>query len=402
MKAQLLTTARVVNQQWRLDDATGFLRCTVAVLRVDVLRYLPGELAGSPAPGGDGYVRVFVPAEELAAPESVKSLEGMPATVGHVWQDVGTVGVSCGNVAGTPVYRDETLFADVLVTCPETARRIMLPVGDPDRLEEISSAYDANVEWVPGTDGAGNPYHGVFRHIRYNHLAILTQGTGRAGSPVRILNNRKGAEMPTTQIRLRATGRTIRVENEDVAAVEELDTKAANAADPAKIQETLDQLAEVNRQMAELGKQKSELEGQVAALQDQLNAAMNPEGIEKAAEELTQERDEADKVMNAAGLKLTEEHRKLRGHSLRLHVVNSVRTARGGEALPADKADEAFVRGMFSTMRDVLPKAGAPAAPAGHQVVNTAPAGGAGAGAPAHNFATNEGRRAALYGTASK
>lgn len=393
MKTQLLTAARVVNQQWRLDESTGFLRCTVAVLRVDVLRYLPEELEGAPAPGGDGFVRVFVPAEELAAPESVKSLEGMPATVGHIWQDVGTVGASCGNIAGTPVYRDETLFADVLVVDPETVRRIMLPVGDPERLEEISSAYDANVEWTPGIDGAGNPYHGVFRQIRYNHLAILPQGTGRAGSSVRILNNRKGAEMPTTQIRLRATGRTIRVENEDVAAVEELDTKAANAADPAKIQETLDQLAEVNRQMAELGKQKSELEGQVAALQDQLNAAMNPEGIEKAAEEMTEEREDAGKVMNSAGLTLTAEARKLRGHALRLHVVNSVRAARGAQAIEPDKADEAFVRGMFSTMRDVLPKT-APAVPAGHQIVNAKPEGN---GAPALNFATNEGRRAALY-----
>lgn len=378
---QLRTTARIVNQAWRLDEATGFLRCTVAVLRVDVLRYLPDEMPGAPTVGGDGMVWIYVPAPELADPASIQSLEGMPAVVGHIWQDTGTVGASCGNVAGSPCYDAETLFADVIVTDPETVRRIMLPPGDPDKLEEISSAYDAAVEWVPGIDGNGNPYHGQFRHIRYNHLAILPQGMGRAGSSVRILNRKKPA-MDFTQLRLRSTGKTIRVANEDVPAAEEADTKAANAADPADLQKLADELAELN-------KRKSEIEGQLQALQEQLNAALNPDNVEAAATALNEERDDADKVMNAHGLKLTEEQRKLRGHALRVEVVNSVRVKNNAAKLD-DKADEPFVRGMFAVYRDSKPVA-ATVPPAGHQIVNAATQPGA------RDLNTNDGRRAAMY-----
>ena len=390
-------TARVTNQQWRHDPETGFLRCTVAVLRVDVLRYLPEEMPGAPTVGGDGMVWLYVPPVELADPGSIASLEGMPATVGHIWQDVGTVGASCGNIAGAPAYDADTLFADVLVTDPEAVRRIMLPAGDTNRLEEISSAYDAQIEWIPGIDKDGNPYHGFFKQIRYNHIALLPRGMGRAGSSVRIINRHKGVEMEFTRMKLRS-GQYARVANEDVPAVEDdqkqSDTQAKNAIDPAKLQEAMDQLADVNAQMAALQASKSELEGQLQALQEQLTAALSPDTVEGAAQAMNEERDDADKVMNSHGLTLTPEQRKLRGHALRLEVVNSVRVKNAAAVLDAT-ADEPFVRGMFSTLREFPSVAIKQVAPAGHQIVQNT---NGGAQQSTVDFSTNEGRRAALYG----
>ena len=50
------------------------------------MTYSREELADSAPPDGLESLRVYVPAEELAMPESIASLEGMPVVVGHIWQ----------------------------------------------------------------------------------------------------------------------------------------------------------------------------------------------------------------------------------------------------------------------------------------------------------------------------
>jgi hypothetical protein len=184
MKVQF--SARIANRAWRHDPETGFLRCTAVILAVGVLDYQPSELPPeAPAPDAQGRVRIAVLPQFLAEPESLASLEGMPAVVGHTWQDVRTAAIACGNVAGTPYVSGPDLLADILVVDPDAVRRIMLPEGDPDKLQEISSAYDSVIDFTPGVDvTTGEQYHGVFTNIRYNHVAILPPGRGRAGSSV--------------------------------------------------------------------------------------------------------------------------------------------------------------------------------------------------------------------------
>ena len=367
---------RIRNQLWRYDPTTGFLRCTAVMLQHSVMTYRRDELSVPPevVPTAS-TLRILVPQDQIGDPASMTSLEGVPATVGHTWQTAETVEVSVGSVAGAPCFDGQDLTADILVTDREAARRIMLPADDPERLEEISTGFDAQIIWEPGISTPGE-FDGYFAQIRYNHVGILPAGHARGGGAVRIVNtSTEPAEMPDiilTRVKLRS-GRTIRVHNEDAPLVDD-ETKATedevkNAPDPAKLQELMDKVTELNAQIATATSERDELAGQLQALKEQLEAALNPENVESAAAELAEERDEATAVMNAHGKKLSDDQRKLRGHALRVAVVNSVRAKPLDEA---QAANTAFVQGLFTALRDAKPAATVP--PAGHQIVNGAPA----------------------------
>lgn len=355
---QITHTHRIENRQWRFDGETGFLRITATILKVGPMQYTRDELPDAPQ-GIAGPVRVAVTPEALADPVAVASLEGAPATVGHIWQTVGTIAQSVGHIAGSPRIEGEHLWGDVLVTDPEAVRRIMLPEGDPDRLEEISSAYDAAIAYAPGVD-----HDGTFSAIRYNHLALLPKGAGRAGSSVRIVNRTGGTNVTHTAIKL-STGHTVRVLNEDLPKIEEAETQNAAKIDPAKMAETLAKLTELSGQIKELTAQKEALSGELQAFKAQLDAALDPGTIETKAAEMVEDQATASAVMNAAGLKLSDDQTKLRGHGLRVAVVNSVNAARKLEALPAE-ASEDYVRGLYQGLQALAKMA----PPAGHQIVN--------------------------------
>lgn len=376
-------THRITNQQWRFDPETGFLRITATILKVGPMHYTRDELPDAPE-GIAGPIRVAVTPEALSDPEALSSLEGAPATVGHIWQTVGTVAQSVGHLAGSPRVEGAHLWGDVLVTDPEAVRRVMLPEGDPDRLEEISSAYDAAITWAAGVDSDG-----TFGRIRYNHFALLPRGAGRAGSSVRIVNTDGGKPVSHTAIRL-STGQTVRVLNEDLPKMEEAEATNAAKVDPAKLSETLTKLQELQGQIQTLSAERDKLAGELQAFKAQLDAALDPGAIEAKAAEMVEDQATANAVMNAHSLKLTPEQAKLRGHDLRVAVVNSVQAARKAEALPADASAD-YVRGVYQGMQ-ALAKA---LPPAGHQIVNSAnqPAPAAGP-----DLSNNAARAAHLWG----
>jgi hypothetical protein len=81
---------------------------------------------------------------------------------------------------------------------PEDPRfvRVAVVVSDADAVggvlakeigREVSAGYLADYDPTPGTTPEGEPYDGIQRRIRYNHLALLRAGQGRAGPDVRIL-----------------------------------------------------------------------------------------------------------------------------------------------------------------------------------------------------------------------
>lgn len=351
-------THRITNKQWRLDDATGFLRVTVTILKVGPMQYAKAELPGAPQ-GSPDMIAIAVTPEAMSEPDALVSLDGSPATVGHIWQTVGTIEQSVGHLAGSPRIEGDHLWADVLITDQSAAHRIMLPEGDPNRLEEISSAYDAEIIWQ-----VANGCDGTFSKIRYNHLALLPKGAGRAGSSVRIVNHAGDPPVTHTAIKLH-TGQTVRVLNEDLPKVEEAEATNAAKIDPSKMAETLAKLTELTSQIQALTAEKETLAGELQAFKAQLDAALSPETVQKAATEMIEDQAAATEVMNSVGLKLTEEQAKLTGHALRLTVVNSVHTARKMSALP-DDASADYVRGTFQGLRTIAKMS----PPAGHQIVN--------------------------------
>lgn len=354
---RITTAARIENNTWRRDPDTGFLRCTAAILCSGVMDYTRADLAGADIPEGLGNtIRLYVPFEELADPESIDSLEGKPAVVGHTWQTAGAM-TDCGNIAGTPAIQGECLVADILVTEPEAVRRVMLPEGDPMRLQDISSAGDWTIIFAPGTTPDGQAYDGYFVKLRYNHVALLPPGAGRAGASVRIINEKEAKPMEVTRVKYR--GRTIRVLNEDVEKMDEIMNEDAEAAakptiTPEQLQEALDELATLKEETKAKNDRIAELEGMIQAYKDQLDAALSPAAVEEAAAEMAADLDEATAVMNSAGLQLGADAKKLRGHALRTHVLNSVRVKNGKSELTADEAkDESLVKGMYKATAEI-------------------------------------------------
>lgn len=368
---RITTTARIQNNAWRFDPDTGFLRCTASILCVGVMQYTRDDLAGADIPDGLGErIRMYVPPEELQNPDGIATLEGMPAVVGHVWQTAGNL-TACGNVAGTPGIQGDHLMADILVTDPNAVRRVMLPEGNPERLQEISSAGDWSICWESGVTDTGEPYDGYFVKLRYNHVALLPAGAGRAGASVRIINEKEVAKV-SDFTRMKVGGRVIRVLNEDVEKMEEAlneaDSKVKNAVSAEELQAALDELAALKAEVGDKNARIAELEGTVQAFKDQLESAMSPEQVEAAADEMAQDREEATAVMNSAGLKLEGDDRKLRGHALRAKVVNSIRVKNGKSALTEDELkDEGYVKGMYKAQAEL---AGAVRKPTGANVVN--------------------------------
>lgn len=374
---KITNRANILNSQWRYDPDTGFLRCTAAILCPGVMTYQRSELEDASPPEGLQQIRMYVSPEELAAPEGIATLEGMPAVIGHTWQQAGAI-TSCGNISGAPYIADNHLMAGILITDPEAVRRTMLPDGDPAKLVEISSAGDWSIVWQPGISPEGEAYDGIFVKLRFNHVALLPPGAGRAGASVRIINEKEVTKMSEfTRVQVRTNGgkfRAIRVLNEDVPALEETmaenEEVAKSAITPDQLQAALDELTTLKEETKVKTDRIAELEGMINEYKAQLDAALSPAAVEAAAEEMAVENEEALAVMNAAGLQLTAEDKRLRGHALRSKVVNSVRVKNGKTAFTEEELkDESFVRGIYKAQAEI---AGAsPRKPAGHQVVTT-------------------------------
>jgi hypothetical protein len=124
----------------------------------------------------------YRPAEEVFAPESMKTFEGVALTVGHRGivdsKNVGSWAI--GYIAD--VQRDGVYLAGTLVITDESAAAAV-ERGD---LVELSAGYDVNLDPTSGRH-SGEGYDAVQRDIRANHVALLPRGGARCGSACSIL-----------------------------------------------------------------------------------------------------------------------------------------------------------------------------------------------------------------------
>ena len=153
----------------------GGVRVPGAIARVGVLEYR----------GDDGsMIREFVPEETLSDVEAMRSLRDAPVTVGHPGGGTRMVTPdtyktdSVGHVSGEPRREAAHLVAELVVQDGEAIRRI-----DGAELEEISAGYSVWIDPTPGTF-EGQHYDQVQRARKYNHVALLPRGGGRAGESV--------------------------------------------------------------------------------------------------------------------------------------------------------------------------------------------------------------------------
>lgn len=159
----------------RLVGATrtdaGFLRIKARLTRTGVLSYITAAGVQRELRHPDDVFR----ADSLATAGS-----GLPITVGHLGMiTTQNVGAKVGQTrSDVEIEADTFLVAELQIEDPSVIDRI-----DRGELVEISAGYRADTIAESGVWN-GESYDARHTNIRYNHLALLPSGGGRAGSQV--------------------------------------------------------------------------------------------------------------------------------------------------------------------------------------------------------------------------
>lgn len=196
----------------RLDSNQAVQRYDTIALSVDDLQAVSHGI-GIRAPGRftrsgvfdydlpDGSKRrEWRPPEEVFAPESYKTLHDVPITILH--PEEGEVDESTfrretvGHVSADVAPEAGEFLSGTCVIQDASAVRM----AQSKSLKEFSAGYlslpDPTPGIVPaGMPDAGKPYDVIQRRIRYNHVAFLPPGMGRAGSEVSIRLDSRGNQL---------------------------------------------------------------------------------------------------------------------------------------------------------------------------------------------------------------
>lgn len=365
---KLLNSFHTVSQdkpRWE-KTADGFLRTRARLLAERVMTYGRQELAEVPDSLLDSpVVQMFVSKDTMGSGESLRSLEGGAVVAGnHNWLDPQVIKTyQVGQVAGTPVLDGPYLVADLLITCPATIADI-----EAGRLVDISAAYTADTIFEPG-DFDGTPYDARQTCLRYNHVAILAPGEGRAGTDVRIINKNSSKEktmdVKIVRVRLGNTGKFVNTDEEGAAAIvaEEQASKEAvveaEAGSGKKLEELMTQVEDLNAQIAALQAEAEEGKGELSVYKEKLDELLSTEAIEQAAEGMVAESAEAEEIIenaaivNEKGEEDESEKEKvmnsLKGlHGTRLH--SAVLTAVG---VKVENMSPEAIRGAFKAQHQI-------------------------------------------------
>lgn len=314
--------------RWEITE-DGFMRCKARVLMESIMPYGCNELEGLPEGFNNSTVNMYVPLNEIANSDALRSLEGMPIVAGdHTWMSPDLIAdYSMGNISGTPIVDGNSLICNLLVTNPEAIEAIK-----NGKIGEISAAYRAETEF---TNGLWNEqtYDCIQKGLRFNHIAVIPKGHGRGGSEVRILNKKTKQEdnkKMTVRIKLKNTGKYINVDEEAAPAIEaEAEVTEAKAAG---MTDKIAALEGKNADLEALQAEIEELKGELSVYKEKLDELLKEESIEHAAEGMIEENGEAEDIVENAipdeDEKKTEFKNSLRKiHGTKLH--NAVLTAIG-------------------------------------------------------------------------
>jgi hypothetical protein len=179
---QFTDAVTVAGKPRRIAD--GYLVATAKCVRTGIQLYTGDEL-GKPEMK---IVRVYRPAEEVFAKDSLRSFSHAPIVIGHPQEGV----VNSDNVK-------ELGVGEVSTAAKQVGDWVELPLIFKDaaavqkiesgELRELSAGYVADFDFTAGTTPSGEPYDAVQRSIRINHLALVDKA--RAGSQARVGDSAK-------------------------------------------------------------------------------------------------------------------------------------------------------------------------------------------------------------------
>jgi len=307
----------------------GFLRCKCRVLAERVMPYSRAELEQIPPEITDDPILLFVGRDSISDPDSLRSLEGAAAVAGdHNWLDPEVIKqYQVGHVAGTPRMDGPYLECDLFITDKEAIEQI-----ENKELEEISAAYSADAEFGEG-EYEGQPYHAEQRQLRYNHVAIIPAGSGRAGRDVKILNkkNKDGGNQMSedtvkmVRIKLVHSNKMVAMNEDAAAAVEE----EATAMD-GKLGTLMNELEEAKGGREELEAKIQELEGELSVYKEKLDELLGGQdaAVEEAAANMVAESEEAEEIMENSPM-FDEEGEEIENEDKREEMMNSIKGVYG-------------------------------------------------------------------------
>lgn len=140
--------------------------------------------------GSDAILRLYRPEDEVFDAESLASFNHVPLTIDHPSEALVSADnwsqIAKGEVCD--VVRDRDYVSGTVII---KSRDAIDAVNNG--MVELSAGYRFELDLTPGTTPDGQPYDGVQRHIRGNHVAIVDKA--RCGSACRIGDSQKGDSM---------------------------------------------------------------------------------------------------------------------------------------------------------------------------------------------------------------
>jgi Uncharacterized protein conserved in bacteria len=160
----------------------GYLVATAKCVRAGIQLYTGDEL-GRPEMK---IVRVYRPAEEVFAKDSLQSFSHAPITIDHPTEQVTAdnwKALSVGEVSTAAKKVDD--WVELPLIFKDSAAIAQIESGK----RELSAGYVADFDFTAGVAPSGEPYDAVQRSIRINHLALVDKA--RAGSQARVGDSAK-------------------------------------------------------------------------------------------------------------------------------------------------------------------------------------------------------------------
>ena len=314
-------------------EPEGYLLClNVPVARTGTQDYLPEELGITPGSfsfaSGPGLISVYRPEEEVFAPETMASFEGMPVTNDHPPDGVDVDNIRrlqmghAHNIRRGTGEESDLLLADLIIT---DERLIEAILGGK---REISCGYTYELAEENGRY--------IQRKIRGNHIAVVD--AGRAGPRVSI-KDKKPNERSTSTMKKSLTKLLARMAKDgDVEAVAEFIEEMIEGEPETPVEAVAEVVEEVAEAATEPevvvetpeGTEVTVDEDTVAGIIERLDRLIELLTPVPAADEDPEELNNAE----STGLCAEEVAEVIE------EVIEAVEEAESAEALPEDNAAE--------------------------------------------------------------
>ncbi|MFU0503644.1 DUF2213 domain-containing protein [Pseudaminobacter sp. NGMCC 1.201702] len=320
----------------------GYLVATAKCVRAGIQLYTGDEL-GKP---DMKVVRVYRPAEEVFAKDSLQSFSHAPITINHPTEQVTAdnwKALSVGEVSTAAKKVDD--WVELPLIFKDASAIAQIESGK----RELSAGYVADFDFTAGVTPSGEAYDAVQRSIRINHLALVDKA--RAGSQARVgdsANTWGAAPLPPTTDKETITmsdalrtvvvdGLSVQTTDQGAQAIEKLQKAVADAqkritdGDAAHKAE----LAKKDEEIGTLKADKKKLE----------DAAPKPADIDRMV---------ADRAALVTAAKAVDEKIVTDGKT-DAEIRKAVVTARLGDEAVKDVSD-AEITGMFKALtKDAKP-----------------------------------------------